>query len=130
MPPGRPPHPRQASVTVGRNQQGTAIASSAGVLTLDQWASRLHFDRPVLNRTGIAAPVSVRLEYSQEDSPRGEATRESWMSALRNQLGLDIRESKGPVDFLVLDHVERPTPNSPAEAATPPVRALGAGRSR
>jgi len=36
------------------------------------------------------------------------------MSALRSQLGLDLRESKGPRDFLVIDHVERPTPDLPA----------------
>ena len=103
-----------------------------GVTTLDELASLLSFDRPVVNRTGITAPVSVRFEYSREDimnvDPSG-APPASVVAALREQLGLDVRASTGPRDFLVIDHVERPTPNdAPAsqaatfnpQTATPP----------
>ena len=31
--------------------------------------------------------------------------------ALREQLGLRLKRTKGPVEALVVDHVERPTPN-------------------
>jgi uncharacterized protein (TIGR03435 family) len=31
--------------------------------------------------------------------------------ALQDQLGLRLMASKGPVDVLVIDSVERPTPN-------------------
>ena len=83
----------------------------AGVLTLDQLAILLGsvFDRPVVNGTGIAAPVSIRLKYSTEDTTG--ALPASVVAALRSQLGLDVRASTGPRGFLVIDHVERPTPD-------------------
>jgi uncharacterized protein (TIGR03435 family) len=31
--------------------------------------------------------------------------------ALEQQLGLKLESTKGPVDVLVIDHVERPTPD-------------------
>ena len=32
-------------------------------------------------------------------------------TALLEQLGLKLERTRGPVDVLVIDHVERPTPN-------------------
>lgn len=89
-----------------------------GVMTLDELAGLFNFDRPVVNKTGITAPVSYRVEFAKEDSAGGEAPRASWMNALRNALGLELREGKGPRPVLVIDHVERPAPN----LSPPPVR--------
>jgi len=82
-----------------------------GVMTLDTLASLFHFDLPVINKTGITAPVGLRLEYGKEDMTG--AAPGSIVAALRNQLGLDLRLANGPRDFLVIDHVERPTPDAP-----------------
>jgi uncharacterized protein (TIGR03435 family) len=32
-------------------------------------------------------------------------------AAVQEQLGLKLESAKGPVEFLVIDHVERPTAN-------------------
>ena len=48
-----------------------------GVMSLDELASLLALDRPVVNRTGIAAPVSYRFEYAREDVSFREAPRAS-----------------------------------------------------
>lgn len=84
-----------------------------GVLTLDELASliRFGFDRPVVNKTGVKAPVSYRLEYEFKRDDAQSALQAAIVAALRDQLGLDVRASTGPRDFLVIDHVERPTPN-------------------
>jgi bla regulator protein blaR1 len=72
-------------------------------------------DRPLINRTGITGLVAFHLTYSGQD-PGAIA------SAMKEQLGLDLRPARGPHDFVVLDHAERPTPDGPAPRAT------GAGR--
>jgi uncharacterized protein (TIGR03435 family) len=33
------------------------------------------------------------------------------VAALQNQLGLTVESGKGPGDTLVIDHIERPSPN-------------------
>jgi uncharacterized protein (TIGR03435 family) len=33
------------------------------------------------------------------------------LEALHDQLGLKLEPTKGPVDVLVIDHIEEPTPN-------------------
>ena len=46
------------------------------------------------------------------------------------ELGLKLEQIKAPAEYLVIDHAERPRPDSPADDAVPPARALGAGRLR
>jgi uncharacterized protein (TIGR03435 family) len=64
-------------------------------------------DRYVVNKTGITGLFSYRLVY--EGRELGGAP--PFMEALQDQLGLEFRPAKGLRDFLVIDHVERPTPN-------------------
>jgi uncharacterized protein (TIGR03435 family) len=75
-------------------------------LTLDELAGLLGgLDRPVVNKTGITALVSYRFEYPREGS------QDSIVAALKDQLGLELRPAKGPREFLVIDHLERPVPD-------------------
>jgi len=40
-----------------------------------------------------------------------EDSRPTFLEALREQLGLTLKSTKGLVDLLVIDHVEKPTPD-------------------
>jgi len=44
---------------------------------------------------------------STQRPPDGVSLRD----AIRQQLGLDLRSERGPVEFLVIDAIERPTLN-------------------
>lgn len=77
-------------------------------------------DRPVVDKTGLAGPYSFTLkwapDHSQAPSPGGSAssTEDSGPSlptALEEQLGLKLESAKGPVESLVIDHIERPSAN-------------------
>ena len=74
-------------------------------------------DRPVLDRTGLTGTFDFSLEWSLEsdlaESPgsRPEDTGPTFLQALQEQLGLRLKSTKGPVDVLVIDHVEHPTEN-------------------
>lgn len=59
---------------------------------------------PGVDRTGLAGVYDFTLSWNEEDGP-------SLASALRDQLGLEMRREKVPVDRFVLDSAQKPTPN-------------------
>jgi uncharacterized protein (TIGR03435 family) len=70
-------------------------------------------DRIVVNRTGLVGFFDFELSWTP-NLPLGETTRgdsPSLFTALEEQLGLKLEPIKGAVDVLVIDHVEKPTPN-------------------
>ena len=82
--------------------------------------------REVIYRTGFTGKFDLHLEFAQDDAvaglphpprasdsdqPEGPLARPSIMIALQEQLGLKLESTKGPVEVLVIDHVERPTEN-------------------
>ena len=74
--------------------------------------------RNVLDRTGLQGTFDLELQYTPErmqirgpDTPAVDPTGVSVFTAVREQLGLKLESTKGPVDVLVIDHVERPTPD-------------------
>ena len=75
--------------------------------------------RPVVDRTGLSGNFDYVLEWMQETNtppapnaaPQPEFQGTSFLEALRDQLGLRLESGKGPVETLVIDHVERPSEN-------------------
>jgi len=79
-------------------------------------------NRPVLDQTGLDGRFDFALAFKQDENNRLGATTTAdapppapdvppLMDALRQQLGLKLTASKGPVRILVIDHVERPSEN-------------------
>ena len=87
----------------------------------DQFIMRLEFQRE-----GQAAGDDVLADRSGREVRAGDAP--PIPTALEEQLGLKLEKTKGPRGYLVIDHIERPTPDAPA--STPPARAAGPGRRR
>jgi uncharacterized protein (TIGR03435 family) len=67
------------------------------------------FDRPVVNKTGVAGLFDFHLEFAPDEPT--EVAGPSLFTALERQLGLKLEPAKAPGDFLVVDHVERPSSN-------------------
>jgi uncharacterized protein (TIGR03435 family) len=67
-------------------------------------------NRVVVDRTGLQGSFDISLEYSPDElsaDPGGG----SIFTALQEQLGLKLEPTRGPVDVLIIDHVEQPTPD-------------------
>jgi uncharacterized protein (TIGR03435 family) len=108
---------------------GTMKFEADGMTIVDFFAmiSTLLLQQPVIDKTGLTGLFDFRLEFSRDlgldlgggkrggggrdTAPRVEAAGPSFPAALESQLGLKMAPSKGPVEFLVIDHVERPSAN-------------------
>jgi len=73
---------------------------------LASWLTDL-LHRPVVDKTGYAAPFDVDIEFGREDAP-GLPTLPS---VLQKQLGLKLTASKAMLDVHVIDSIERPAAN-------------------
>ncbi|MFZ0744986.1 MAG: TIGR03435 family protein [Terracidiphilus sp.] len=89
--------------------QGCSMNDLASDLTSD-------FDvgRTVADKTGLAERYDFDLRWAPE-TPSVSATPDSsgpsLFTALREQLGLKLEPIKGPLETIVIDHVERPSEN-------------------
>lgn len=71
-------------------------------------------DREVIDRTGLTANFDFDLRYAP-NTLRGAApdaeTLPNLSTALEEQLGLKLESARGQVEYLVIDSIERPTPD-------------------
>ncbi len=88
---------------VGR-MTGYAVEIGPLVRDLYDWAGRV-----VVDRTGLGGRFDFTLTWAPEGSTDTDAP--SIFTALQEQLGLKLEPSTGPVDVLVVDSAERPTPD-------------------
>jgi uncharacterized protein (TIGR03435 family) len=72
-------------------------------------------NRDVIDRTGLGGTYDFVLRWTPENfqNPAGNAgpSRDGTLifTALQEQLGLKLESQRGPVEFLIIDRVERPT---------------------
>jgi len=107
---------------LGRGQMNL---SSASMPDLADSLSRI-VGRNVYDRTGIAGTYEIKLEWTPDegqfpefkdhgDGKEGSAaapeTGPSIFAALQEQLGLKLEAAKGPVEVVVIDHIEKASEN-------------------
>ena len=80
--------------------------------TVEEFAGMLSglVGRMVVNKTGVTGKYDFSLSWSPAEQPTADSGP-SIFTALQEQLGLKLVPAKGPVDVLVVDHVEQPSPN-------------------
>ena len=69
----------------------------------------MRFDDFIVDDTGVAGGFDFTLEWAYNDDLQSNLP--SIFSALQEQLGLKLVPRKGPIEFLVIDHIERPSEN-------------------
>jgi bla regulator protein BlaR1 len=91
--------------------------------TMPGFTSELSFllDRDVVDKTGISGVFDIQMQLTPEDiNPRNlnrapeesasEPVGASVFAAVK-KLGLKLESTKAPAEFLVIDHIEKPTEN-------------------
>jgi bla regulator protein BlaR1 len=78
-------------------------------------------DRPVLDQTKLGGTFDLRMEFAPQRVPTLNGAPypnftpneegPTFLEALQEQLGLKLVPQTGPVDVLVIDHVEQPSEN-------------------
>ena len=96
----------------GVGPAGGRIISKGQPLARVMSALSMAVSRGVVDRTGLRGPFDVELEWSSDvGTSATNSNTPSIFTALQEQLGLRLEPSRGPVDVLVIDSVERPTPD-------------------
>ncbi len=65
--------------------------------------------RNVVDKTGLSGGYDFELEFTPDQSP--DTTGPSLFTAMQEQLGLKLDSQRAPVEVLVIDRLERPTPD-------------------
>jgi len=126
-PPQLPPGQKYCSWGGGvRGFDATNVVINADGATMDQFSKsllNLFVDRWIVDRTGLTGKFDIHLEYAMPDEFRQRYAERTGrplseipetptiFDALQEQLGLKLESTKGPTEILVVDRIERPSPN-------------------
>jgi bla regulator protein BlaR1 len=102
---------------------GSPARAGSRNTTMDLFAASLpslgKLGRPVLDQTGLSGRFDFMLEWTPEPNgppppdaavpPDTQGT--TFLEALREQLGLKLVSTNGPVQILVIDHIGHPSEN-------------------
>jgi uncharacterized protein (TIGR03435 family) len=99
-----------------------AVKLPARYATMAEFAAVLQrsaLESPVVDRTGLAGRYDFDLEFTPDETVFGgalgngnsDSTKPGLIAAMQQQLGLKLEATKGPVEALVIDRVERPSAN-------------------
>jgi uncharacterized protein (TIGR03435 family) len=95
---------------------GQVVCTEYSLVGLSYFLSNI-LQSPVLDNTRLKGFYNFSLEYadprwgSVDHLARQLASRPDIFSAVQEQLGLKLEAKKGPVEILVVDHIERPSEN-------------------
>jgi len=116
-------HPTKKGM-VRMSFQSTSFEMTATGMSMDglarQLASQLH--STVQNETAIKGIYDFTLHFTPDDAPMdasgggananlSDNSGTSIFAAVQDQLGLKLESKKGPVDVVVVDHVDKPSDN-------------------
>jgi len=101
----------------GRNSPMPSLAT-----LIESLASRAgEIDKPIVDRTGLSGRFDYTIVYTPGENgspgppdlnaPPPDPQGIPFLDAVRQQLGLRLESSKGPIRSIVIDHVEKPSPN-------------------
>ncbi len=101
------PHPPDSTEVEMRALQGSWSLKNVDLASVVNRLSR-QLGKTVIDRTNLKGKYDLRLEWARDDADDSHA---SIFTAIQEQLGLKLESAVGPVEILVVDHVDRPAAN-------------------
>jgi bla regulator protein blaR1 len=118
---GPPPTGGPPPVVCGMQQGPGRIRFGGFPLSLFATGISNRVGRAVVDRTGLTGNWDFELSFAAEvppgalppgeQPPRADPDAPDLFTAVREQLGLKLESTKGPVEVLVIDSVQQPTPD-------------------
>ena len=105
---------------------GKIVGQSASISSFVNALSGLNLGRPIIDKTNLSGKYDFKLQWTRDmvaDTDVGGAASDSGVidssptsfpplfTALREQLGLKLESRRGTIDALVVDAIEKPSPN-------------------
>ena len=100
---------RRCGLTQNWTSKGATFKGGSIPMTRLATALGTPLGRIILDRTGLAGTFDVDLAWTPNQS--ADTSGPSLFTALQEQLGLKLESTRGPVEVLVIDRVEQPTPD-------------------
>ncbi len=93
--------------------RGISMARLAELMT---GSAQMGVDRLVIDRTGLGGLYTIDFRFTPREvmglrKPDTQDTVAEFPTAIREQLGLRLEPTRAPVDTIVVERIERPTPN-------------------
>lgn len=109
---GKPYDPKTAvHVSLNCPEDDPGCSKHYGSGTISGMADMLSFSagRPVIDKTGISGRYALDFMWASESAETSPLP--SLPTALREAFGLQLKPDRALLDVLVIDHVEKPSPN-------------------
>jgi uncharacterized protein (TIGR03435 family) len=98
--------------------RGQVVFNGVSMQRFSQFLS-MRLRRTVLDKTGLTGVYDFELSWAPDDPqqegsaspPQPDPSGASIFTAVREQLGLKLASGKGPVEFLTITHVDKPSEN-------------------
>jgi uncharacterized protein (TIGR03435 family) len=97
-------------IPIGTRGRGRANGTRVPMSYLCFYLSR-QLDRNVIDKTGLDKFYDFTLEWTPEPQRAADPVGRTIFTAVREQLGLKLESQKGPVEFYIIDHAEKPSVN-------------------
>ena len=91
------------------SKRGHVTARSVSMARLADFLARPRtgLGRPVVDKTGLDGVFDFTLDWTPDSDAQTSEAPLSIFVALQEQLGLKLETQKGPVEVLIVDHVEK-----------------------
>ena len=100
---------------------GSLVGNAVSLSLLTRLLSQ-RLDRTVVDKTNLDGRFDIRLYWTPDVGevaldpggnplPPADSTGPSIFTAIQQQLGLRLESTRGPVELIIIDHVEKPSAN-------------------